>query len=232
MAKPRSSNKGHAGRRSAVLPVSIAPALLCKTKKEFLAKLKRIAPYAKRAQYDVMDGSFVPNTTVQPSQLRGLKTAVKIEAQLMVKKPLDYVSDCCRMGASLIIVHYESLRADWRVKAIIAHIRAHGKKVGLAINPETPAATIKPFLKLIDLALIMTVQPGFGGQKLIPATLKKVKQLRQWAPKLDIEVDGGINAKTAKAAVRAGANVLVAGNAILKAPSVKQGIAAIRTSIK
>jgi ribulose-phosphate 3-epimerase len=215
-----------------MLPVSIAPALLCKTKQEFLAKLKRIAPHAKRAQVDVMDGIFVPNKTVQPAQLRGLKTQVKIEAQLMVKKPLDYVSDCCRMGASLIIVHYESLRADWRVKAMINHIRAHGKKVGIAINPETPATVIKPFLKLIDLALVMTVEPGFGGQKLIPATLKKVKLLRTWAPKLDIEVDGGINAKTAAAAVKAGANVLVAGNAILKAPSVKEGIDAIRKSIK
>jgi ribulose-phosphate 3-epimerase len=219
------------GLKKAKSRVEIAPALLCRTKKELVDKLRRIEPFAKRAQVDIMDNEFVPNKTVQPKELKGLKTTVKLEAQLMVKDPLSYVSDCCRMGAWLIIVHYEALKAPWRIKAMIAQIRAHGKKVGIAINPETPASAIRPLLKLVDLALVMTVKPGFGGQKLIPATLKKVKQLRTWAPKLDIEVDGGINKDTARAAVRAGANVLVAGNAILKAPSVKEGIAAIRRNI-
>jgi ribulose-phosphate 3-epimerase len=104
-------------------------------------------------------------------------------------------------------------------------------RVGIAINPKTPALVVKPYLKLVDLVLVMTVQPGFGGQKLIPSTLKKVAQIRTWAPKLDIEVDGGINKDTAGLAVKAGANVLVAGNAILKAPSVKEGIATIRSNI-
>jgi ribulose-phosphate 3-epimerase len=136
--------------------VEIAPALLCRTKKELVDKLRRIEPFAKRAQVDIMDNEFVPNKTVQPKELKGLKTTVKLEAQLMVKDPLSYVSDCCRMGAWLIIVHYEALKAPWRIKAMIAQIRAHGKKVGIAINPETPASAIRPLLKLVDLALVMT----------------------------------------------------------------------------
>jgi ribulose-phosphate 3-epimerase len=210
----------------------IAPALLCKTKKEFLEKLKRIEPHVKRAQYDVMDNVFVPNITVQPKEFAGLKTPVKIEAQLMVANPEDYLLDCCRMNCRMIIFHYESLKDAGRIIDLIHKIRTHKMRVGIAINPKTPAAAIKPFLKLVDLALVMTVEPGFGGQKLIPATLKKVRQLRSWAPMIDIEVDGGINKDTAAAAVKAGANVLAAGNAILKAKNVKEGIAAIKAKLK
>ena len=212
--------------------VEIAPALLCMTHEEFVRKLKLIEPFVQRAQVDVMDGKFVPNTTVQPKALRGLKTKVRLEMQLMVEEPQDYLSDCCRMGAWMVIFHYESFKNAGRIKTFIKQVRAHGRKVGIAINPRTPAAKIKPFLKLVDLALVMTVQPGFGGQKLIPATLKKVKQIRTWAPKLDIEVDGGINPRTAPLAVKAGANVLVAGGAVFKAKSVTDGIAALRSSLR
>lgn len=208
--------------------VEIAPALLCKTKKEFLHKLKLIEPYVKRAQFDVMDNKFVPNKTVQPKDLRGLATRVKIEVQLMAKKPTDYLHDCCRMNAWMIIAHYEALKTPDKIHSFINQARSHKLKVGLAINPRTPAARIKPYLKHIDLALVMTVQPGFGGQKLIPAVLKKVKQIRQWNKAIDIEVDGGINKDTALPAIKAGANVLVAGNAIFKARTIKEGIKALK----
>lgn len=207
--------------------IEISPALLCKTRKEVVLKLKLVEPYVKRAQLDIMDNKFVSNKTVQPQELRGLKTKIKIEAQLMVKDPAAYLSDCCRMNALMIIFHYESYKNEKRIITLINQIKAHKLKVGIAINPKTPARVIKPFLKLVDLVLVMTVQPGFGGRKLIPATLNKVKQLRQWAPKLDIEVDGGINKETAPLAIKAGANVLVAGNAIFKAPSIKEGIAVL-----
>lgn len=210
----------------------VSPALLCKTRAEFLRKLKRIEPYAHRAQVDIMDGVFVPNTTVQPAEFRGLKSRVKLEIQLMVKEPADYIFDCCRMNAWMVIFQYESYKDAEKIRSFINQARTHKMKVGIAINPRTPATAIKPFLKLVDLALVMTVQPGFGGQKLLPATLKKVKQLRQWAPKLDIEVDGGINPRTAPLAITAGANVLVAGNAIFKAKSVKEGIAALKGRFK
>jgi ribulose-phosphate 3-epimerase len=117
------------------------------------------------------------------------------------------------------------------IVALVHQIRAHHLQVGIAINPKTPALAVKQYLKLVDLVLVMTVQPGFGGQKLIPSTLKKVTQIRTWNKSIDIEVDGGINKDTAAAAVKAGANILVAGNAILKAPSVQEGIAAIRSNI-
>ncbi len=208
--------------------VEIAPALLCKTKKEFVHKLKLIEHHAKRAQFDVMDNKFVPNKTVQPKELRRLGTPVKIEVQLMVKNPADYLHDCCRMNAWMIIAHYEALRTPAKIKSFIHQARSHKLKIGLAVNPRTPATKIKPYLKLIDLALIMTVQPGFGGQKLISATLKKVKQIRSWNKTIDIEVDGGINKDTAPLAIKAGANVLVAGNAVFKAASIKQGIEALK----
>jgi ribulose-phosphate 3-epimerase len=209
----------------------IVPSLLCKSKKEFLTKLRRIEPYVKRAQFDVMDNVFVPNKTVQPEEFKGLKTKVRIECQLMVKDPADYLSDCCRMNAKLIIFHYESYKNAKKIISFINQIKAHKIQAGIAIKPATPAIKIKQFLKLVDMVLVMTVQPGFGGQKLLPATLKKVSQLRKWSPKLDIEVDGGINKDTARLAVKAGANLLVAGNAIHKAPSVPEGLAAIKSKI-
>lgn len=209
----------------------IVPSLLCKSRKEFLTKLRRIEPYVKRAQFDVMDNKFVPNKTVQPKEFRGLKTKVRIECQLMVKDPADYLSDCCRMNAKLVIFHYESYKNAKKIISFIKQIKVHKLKAGIAIKPATPANKIKQFLKLVDMVLVMTVQPGFGGQKLIPSTLKKVKQLRKWAPRLDIEVDGGINKDTAPLAAKAGANLLVAGNAIHKAPSVPEGLAAIKKSI-
>jgi len=212
--------------------VEIAPALLCTTREEFLEKLRQVEPHAARAQYDVMDGTFVRNTTVQPKALRRLRTPVRIEVQLMVQHPADYLHDCCRMNAWMVIFHYEALKEKKKILQFINQARAHNLKVGIAINPKTSALVVKPYLKRVDLVLVMTVQPGFGGQKFIPATLKKVAQIRKWAPKLDIEVDGGINKETAPLAVKAGANVLVAGNAILKAPSVEEGIAAIRKALR
>ncbi|MEM4240028.1 MAG: ribulose-phosphate 3-epimerase [Candidatus Woesearchaeota archaeon] len=211
--------------------VEIVPSLLCKTKKEFLAKLKRIEPYVKRAQFDIMDNKFVPNRTVQPKEFRGLRTRLAVECQLMVREPKDYLTDCCRMNAKMIIFHYESYRNAKKIIELIHQIRAHNMKAGIAINPKTPASKIKPFLNLVDMVLIMTVNPGFGGQKLIPATLKKAAQIRKWAPKLDIEVDGGINKDTAPLAVKAGANILVAGNAIHKAKTVPEGLAAIKRKL-
>jgi ribulose-phosphate 3-epimerase len=209
----------------------IVPSLLCKSREEFLAKLRRIELFVKKTQFDIMDGKFVRNTTVQPKEFKGLKTKLAVECQLMVKEPADYLSDCCRMNAKLVIFHYESYKNPKKIILFIQQIRSHKLKAGIAISPKTPAIKIKPFLKLVDMVLVMTVNPGFGGQKLIPATLKKVSQIRKWAPRLDIEVDGGINKDTAPLAVNAGANILVAGNAIHKAKTVPDGLAAIKKSI-
>ncbi len=212
--------------------VEIAPALLCMTLLEFMHELKLIEHHVRRAQVDIMDGRFVPNTTVHPKDLRHIKTPVKLEMQLMVKDPTEYLSDCCRMGAWMVIFHYESYKNAKKIISFINQARTHKLKVGIAINPSTPAAKIKQFLKLVDLALVMTVKPGFGGQKFIPATLQKVRQIRRWAPHMDIEVDGGIHATTAPLAVKAGANVLVAGSEIFAARTVKEGLEHLKATFK
>ncbi|MEM4242393.1 MAG: ribulose-phosphate 3-epimerase [Candidatus Woesearchaeota archaeon] len=211
--------------------LEIVPSLLCKTREEFLAKLRRIEPFVKKTQFDIMDNKFVPNRTVQPKEFKGLRTSLAVECHLMVKDPADYLSDCCRMNAKMAIFHYESYKNPKKIISFISQIRAHKLKAGIAINPNTPAEKIRQFLGLVDLVLVMTVKPGFGGQKLIPATLKKVAKIRKWAPKLDIEVDGGINKDTAPLAVKAGANILVAGNAIHKAKTVPEGLAAIKRKL-
>jgi len=211
---------------------SIVPAFLCKNKQDFLKKLKRVAPHVKRIQYDIMDNEFVKNKTVQPKEFRDLKTKVKIESQLMVKDPHNYLLDCCKMNSWMIIFHYESYKNENKIKSFINQIKAHKMKVGIAINPKTPAKKIKPFLKLVDLVLVMTVKPGFGGQKLIPSTLSKIKLIRKWNKTIDIEVDGGINSNTANSAFKAGANIFVAGNAIHKAKTIKQGIKKIKQQFK
>ena len=191
----------------------IAPALLCKTKYELQKKLKIAGPFVTRAQIDVMDDEFVPNITIQDSI--DVETKLKLEIQLMVKDPESYLTHFPQ--AWMFIFHYESLKSSKKIKDLIKKIRKMKKKVGIAVNPETKPEKIKPFLDLVDLVLIMTVNPGFGGQKFLSYTLPKIRKLRHWNKSIDIEVDGGINNETAAKAVQAGANVLVAGSSLFKA---------------
>lgn len=213
-------------------PVIIAPALLCKTREEFITKISTIEKFAKRAQVDVMDGIFVPNKTVMPKQLTHVHTPVKLEVQLMVKNPEKLVEDCCKMRAWMIIFHYESVRNNKKTIDLIHAIHAHRKKAGIAINPETPASAVKPFLPLVDLALIMTVHPGFGGQKLLTSALQKVRQVREWNKNIDVEVDGGIHENNASQAVKAGANVLVAGTEIFESKNPREAFARLERAAK
>lgn len=210
----------------------VSPALLCKTKADCIKKLNKIKNFAKRAQIDIMDGKFVKNKTIQPKQLAGLKTKTKIEMHLMVKDPADYVLDCCKADTWMIIFHYESFKTDKERLEFINTLRAHRYQIGIAINPETSAAKIKPFLKLIDLVLVMTIHPGKGGQKLLPKTIPKIRQIRKWNKKIDIEVDGGINKTTAKLVKKAGANILVAGSFIFKNKNSKKAFSELKTSKK
>lgn len=190
---------------------------------------------ADRIQVDVMDGRFVPNITVGPLAVEAVRrhTSLPIEAHLMIVEPERYVEDFARAGADLIIIHQE---ASPHLNRTIQQIRALGKRVGVAINPATPLVMLQEVLNDIDLALCMTVNPGFGGQRFIPATLPKIERLRamiqQHGATCDLEVDGGIAPDTAPQVVRAGANALVAGSAVYGAPSgVAAGIAALRASL-
>ena len=190
---------------------------------------------ADRIQVDVMDGRFVPNITVGPLVIEAVRrhTSLPIEAHLMIVEPERYLEDFADAGADLIIVHQE---ASPHLHRTIRQIHALGKQAGVAINPATPLVMLQEVLNDIDLALCMTVNPGFGGQSFIHETLPKIERLRSMihlhGATCDLEVDGGIAPDTARDVVRAGANVLVAGSAIYGASGgVAAGIAALRTSL-
>ncbi len=179
-----------------------------------------------RIQVDVMDGRFVPNITFGAKVIECLRpvTRLILEAHLMVDRPEDFIDAFARAGADTIIVHQE---ATPHLHGAIQQIHALGKKAGVAINPGTPASVLSEVLANIELVLIMTVNPGFGGQVFIPETVAKIRQvrklLRERNLRVEVEVDGGINERTAPLVVEAGANVLVAGSTVYGA---KDGVAA------
>lgn len=176
---------------------------------------------------DVMDGVFVPNISFGMPVIKALRPHSKLvfDVHLMIQDPVRYIKDFADCGADLITFHYESCNDQGQV---IEKIRECGKKVGISIKPSTPAFVLEPFLDKVDMVLVMTVEPGFGGQKLIPDTLSSVKQVSDMAKMrgitIDIQVDGGINPENAKDAVQAGANVLVAGSAVFGASDVEAAV--------
>jgi ribulose-phosphate 3-epimerase len=172
---------------------------------------------AQRIQVDVMDGHFVPNITMGPMVVEAVRrcTTLPLEAHLMITNPQDYIETFAKAGADVIIVHYE---VSPHLHRTIQKIKGLGKQAGVALNPSTPVFMLKDMISLLDLVLIMTINPGFGGQELIPETLPKISEARQLITqrglRCDIEVDGGINEETIPLVVRAGANLLVAGSAV------------------
>ncbi|MHB8656155.1 MAG: ribulose-phosphate 3-epimerase [Terriglobia bacterium] len=178
-----------------------------------------------RIQIDVMDGRFVPNITFGSLAVASLRplTRLTLELHLMVEPPEDFIEEFARSGADTIIVHQE---ATPHLHRVIQHIHALGKKAGVALNPSTPASLISEVMASLQLVLVMTVNPGFGGQEFIPETLTKIRQVRsaieQQGLHCELEVDGGINMVTAPQVVAAGADVLVAGSAVFDA---KDGVA-------
>ena len=168
---------------------------------------------------DVMDGLFVPSISYGMPVLKAVRphTDMFLDVHLMIEKPERYVEEFATCGADLVNFHLE---ATEDVKGCIDKIRATGKKVGITIKPATPAETVEPYLELVDLVLVMTVEPGFGGQKLIPECLDKVAVIRKMITDrgltTDLEVDGGIHLDNVALALDAGANVIVAGSAVFK----------------
>ena len=190
---------------------------------------------ADRIQVDVMDGRFVPNITFGPLVVAAVRrhTTLPIEAHLMIVEPERYVADFAEAGADVIIVHQE---VSPHLHRTIQQIKALGKRAGVAINPATPLAMLQEILGDVDLVLCMTVNPGFGGQEFIPATLGKIERLRamiqQHGAQCDLEVDGGITTTTAAEVTRAGANVLVAGSSVYDDPNgIAAGVAALRAAV-
>lgn len=176
---------------------------------------------AQRLHVDVMDGHFVPNLSMGPVVVESLrpKTRLPLEVHLMVTNPQMFIEPFVKAGADTLIVHLEVLPDP---TAALLAVRRLNKAVGLAINPETPVEKIEPFLASIDLALCMTVHPGFGGQKFITDSPERIQKLRQMInkhnPHCELEVDGGINHATRDVVVQAGANVLVVGSGIFSYP--------------
>ena len=168
---------------------------------------------------DVMDGIFVPSISFGMPVLKCVRkqTDLFLDVHLMIDRPERYVKEFAESGADLINFHLE---ATGQVKETIEAIRALGKKVGITIKPKTPVEELAPYLDLVDMVLVMTVEPGFGGQKLIPECIDKVREVRRMLDErgldIDLEVDGGINADNVQLALEAGANVIVAGSAVFK----------------
>jgi ribulose-phosphate 3-epimerase len=191
---------------------------------------------AQRIQVDIMDGHFVPNITMGPMVVEAVRrcTTLPLEAHLMITNPEQYIEDFAKAGSDVIIVHQE---VSPHLHRIIQQIKAAGKMAGIALTPSTPVIMLEDILSLLDMVLIMTVNPGFGGQDFIPETLPKISRLRQViaqaALRCDIEVDGGIHEATAPLVVQAGANLLVAGSAVYNEhESVAEAIARLRNAIR
>ncbi|HLL80338.1 MAG TPA: ribulose-phosphate 3-epimerase [Ktedonobacteraceae bacterium] len=190
---------------------------------------------ADRIQVDAMDGHFVPMLTMGPMIVEAVRrsTSLPLEAHLMVAHPERYIEDFVKAGADIIIVHQESTP---HLHRLVQQIRSAGKQAGVALNPATPFSLLEDMLPLLDLVLIMTINPGFDGQQFLPETLPKIVRARQVISKrglrCDIEVDGRIQADTAQQVVQAGANLLVAGSAIFNArESVAAAMARLRNAL-
>ena len=186
---------------------------------------------ADRIQVDIMDGHFVPNLTFGPLVVEAVRaaTSLPIEAHLMVERPEQFLEAFAKSGATLIEVQVEATNSLYRT---VQTIKELGAKAGVAINPATSVESLREILPYIDLVNVMTVEPGFGGQKFIPRSPQKIRRLRGLSEEVEIEVDGGIDPRTAPLVVAAGATVLVAGNSVYGNRSgVAAGIRAIREAL-
>jgi ribulose-phosphate 3-epimerase len=215
-------------------PLRIAPSILSADFARLGEEIRAVdAAGADYIHIDVMDGHFVPNLTIGPLVVKALRghSAKPFDVHLMIAPVDPYIPEFAKAGADIITVHPES---GPHLHRTVQLIKSLGKKAGVSLNPATPIAAVEAVLPEIDLVLVMSVNPGFGGQAFITSQLEKIRELRKRIDaagrKIDLEVDGGINAETAKAARAAGADVLVAGTAVFAGGQYQANIASLRGS--
>ncbi|MEH6940499.1 ribulose-phosphate 3-epimerase [Bacillus sp. JJ722] len=212
--------------------VKIAPSILSADFAKLGEEIKDVElGGADYIHVDVMDGHFVPNITIGPLIVEAIRpiTKLPLDVHLMIENPDTYIEAFANAGADYITVHVEACKHLHRT---ISLIKSLGVKAGVVLNPATPVSTIQHVIKDIDMVLLMSVNPGFGGQSFIPEVLPKIRSVKEMAdqfnPTLEIEIDGGVNVETAKLCIEAGANVLVAGSAVYNQSDRKKAIEAIR----
>ncbi|MFH1182437.1 MAG: ribulose-phosphate 3-epimerase [Candidatus Woesearchaeota archaeon] len=211
--------------------VKIAPSLLSADIAKLAEEIKKVEKHVDMFHVDVMDGHFVPNITYGPLFVEAVNriTDLPIEAHLMIENPGKYIGEFAKAGADIITIHPE---ADKNFLGTLKKIRALGVKAGVSINPPTPFSTIKDCFEDMDFFLVMSVNPGFAGQKFIESVLPKITAAKEIIQKkklnIPIEIDGGINAETGKRAVEAGVDILVAGSYIYKSHNAAKAIASLR----
>ncbi len=209
--------------------ILIAPSILAADLTRLQEEVDSIERAADWLQIDVMDGHFVPNLTFGASVLKHLKTHLPLDIHLMVENPEERIEEFLEIGAKHITFHAETVDETDSRSALIQAIRDGGATAGIALKPGTPIEVIDDVVDDVDLVLIMSVEPGFGGQAFMPEVLDKVRNLRARFPKLMIQMDGGINDKTAPLCIQAGANNLVAGSFVFGADDRAAAIASLRT---
>lgn len=212
--------------------IKLAPSILSADFARLLEDVKKVEKAGcEYLHIDVMDGHFVPNITLGPSIVKSLRKDVNMvfDTHLMIENPDNYIKDFVDAGSDIIVVHVEACRHLHRT---IQNIKSYNVKAGVALNPATPIESIKHILQDVDMVLIMTVNPGFGGQSFIENTIDKIKELKQIIDeknlKVDIQVDGGIKPSNIHKVVEAGANIIVAGSAIFNSEDIEETVMLMR----
>ncbi len=217
--------------------IKIAPSILSADFASLGAEVRDVlAGGADYIHVDVMDGVFVPNISIGVPVVKSLRKAVPqafLDVHLMIMEPVRYAETFCKAGADLLMFHVESDTPE-NITRALEITKAHGVKVGLTVKPATPASAVEHWLEQLDMILVMTVEPGFGGQSFMPDQLPKIRELRAMIeaknPACELEVDGGVAPDTAPLVIEAGANVLVAGSAVFGKADRAAAIRAIRES--
>ena len=212
--------------------IKLAPSILSADFARLLEDVKKVEKAGcEYLHIDVMDGHFVPNITLGPGIVKSLRKDVNMvfDAHLMIENPDNYIKEFADAGCDIIVVHQE---ACTHLHRTIQNIKSHGIKAGVALNPATPIETIKYVLQDVDMVLLMSVNPGFGGQSYIPVVTEKIKELKALTDEMnldiDIEVDGGVKPSNIAEVVNAGANVIVAGSAIFNAGNIDEAVKSLR----